>query len=294
VDTGALRIKLDRDGDEVWATPEGVPALVQILQAEDKPVRLLLVELLAKSKCRSATEALAQRAVFDISDAVREAAVNALRTRPVAEYQGVLFSAMRYPWPAAAEFAAEALINLNEASALQPLIELLDEPAANEPVVAKVGLAEVKAVREMVRINHLRNCVLCHAPSLGNSDLVRGLIPDPKLPVPPTFTPQYYDNSRGSFVRADITYLRQDFAVVQPVAGQAIWPSHQRFDFVVRTRPQTADEKAGRDPRSIPTNRQRDSVLFALRELTGQDAGDTSDGWREMLREALTHSGRKQ
>jgi len=32
---------------------------------------------------------------------------------------------------------------------------------------------------------------------------------------------------------------------------------------------------------------QRESVLFALRELTGKDAGKESRGWREMVARAM-------
>jgi len=290
-----LRRKITGDSDRDWCAAEAVPTLVQILQAEDKPLRLLLVQLLARIKGATASQALAGRAVFDVSDEVREAAVAALATRDAVDYRAALLDAMRHPWPAAAEFAAEALVNLKEASSLPALIDLLDQPSPTDPVVTKVGASELKAVREMVRVNHLRNCMLCHAPSLGTTELVRGLVPDPKQPLPPSFSPQYYDNNpRGQFVRADITYLKQDFAVPQPVASQFIWPTYQRFDYLVRTRPLPAAEKVFREPKTGPANPQRDSALFALRELTGEDGGETSDGWRLILQRALANAAKRQ
>ena len=49
-------------------------------------------------------------------------------------------------------------------------------------------------------------------------------------------SPQYYDGD-GIFVRADVTYLRQDFSVMQSVENPGKWPALQRFDFLVRIRP---------------------------------------------------------
>ena len=88
-------------------------------------------------------------------------------------------------------------------------------------------------------------------------------------------------------MRADITYLRQDFSLLERVAKPDNWPEWQRFDCLVRTRELTADERAVLDkkprkskPVSYP---QREAVLFALRELTGLDAGEESADWYELL-----------
>lgn len=127
-------------------------------------------------------------------------------------------------------------------------------------------------VREMVKINHMSNCVLCHAPSHSAEDLVRGRVPIPGEEPPPG----YYQANNGLFVRAEITYLRQDFSVMQPVATPNKWPTHQRFDYVVRTRKAIptevklfkqlqADKKAGSP---YP---QQEAILFAIRELTRRD-----------------------
>ena len=284
VNVEQLHEKLIEDGNTVWGVPEAVPTLVQLLQAEDKPVRLLLVKLLAKINCPEATLALARRACFDVSAGVREEAVRALQKRPDDEFVDYLLQTLRYPWPAAADFAAEALVNLNQSAALPALVRILDEPDPSLPTTSKVSGAEVKVVREMVRVNHLKNCMLCHAPALETTDLVRGLIPDQNKPLPPTFSPAYYGgNSLGGFVRADVTYLRQDFSVPQEVANHGVWPSHQRYDYMVRTRLLPAAERIFREPKKGPVYPQREAVLFALRELTGEDHGADSDAWNEAL-----------
>jgi hypothetical protein len=92
-----------------------------------------------------------------------------------------------------------------------------------------------------------------------------------RRPIPGSpLSPQYYANRSRSvddlFVRAAVTYLRQDFSVVLPVAKAAPWPEEQRFDFLVRTRKATKAEAEGSQKQqgSYP---QREAVLFALRQL---------------------------
>jgi hypothetical protein len=283
----ALRRKLldGRDGERGdWQQPEAVPTLTQLLQAEDKPLRLLLVEFLARIKGPAASRALAQRALFDLSDGVREAAVTALRDRPRDDYHRLLLDGFRYPWAPVADHAAEALVALRDRESLPELVRLLDQPDPSLPAFptrpdGRLGHA---VVREVVRVNHLKNCVMCHAPSLEPDEPVRGLVPTPGQPVPPSFTPRYYQATTGIFVRADVTYLKQDFSVPQPVARPNAWPASQRFDYLVRTRPATfADLTAAVDKSAgYP---QREAVLFALRELTGKDAGPTALGWQSVL-----------
>src|SRR5262249_31196953 len=153
---------------------------------------------------------------------------------------------------------------------------LLDQPDPRSPEPAGKGKW---VVPELVRVNHLRNCLLCHAPAFDRSDPVRGLVPTPGRPL----RGLYYESMRGTFVRADVTYLHQDSSVMQPVAKADPWPAQQRFDYLVRRRELTSDEaKAhtathaaapkGTRPASYP---QRDAVLFALGELTGLQAGDS-------------------
>ena len=93
-------------------------------------------------------------------------------------------------------------------------------------------------VDELVKVNHLRNCVLCHQVSSDKNDPLRGQIPSPGERLPRI----YYNSNRGDFVRADVVYLRQDFSVMLPVEDHGKWPQQQRFDFFVRTRLATGDD----------------------------------------------------
>jgi hypothetical protein len=259
-----------------------VRTLVQMFQAEDVPVRLQLVKALADVKGEQASVALAQRAVFDLAAEVREAAIKALRARTTKEYRQVLLDGLRYPWAPVADQAAKALIELGDKGAILDLVLLLARPDPRAPVEVE---KDKWVAPEMVRMNHLRNCLLCHAPSLDRDDPIRGLVPEPGKPLAEV----YYESQRGTFVRADVTYLKQDFSVTQVVSGAHPWPHLQRFDYLIRKRELSADEvkrlgppgvdRAGK-PASYP---QRDAVLWALCELTGLDVGDRSEDWYQLL-----------
>jgi hypothetical protein len=138
---------------------------------------------------------------------------------------------------------------------------------------------------ELVRVNHLGNCLLCHAPSTNKDDPVRGVVPQRGEELPPV----YYESKSGDFIRADVTYLKQDFSLLQSVAKPDKWPRLQRFDYLIRQRELRADEvqwqsaakkSVGVQPASYP---QRESVLWALRELTGEDAGDRTEDWHRFF-----------
>lgn len=252
-----------------WATPTAVPTLNQMMQAEPTAVRLLLVGMLAKIEGKEASIALAKRAIFDLSPEVRARAVRALAARPADEYTPVLYDGFRYPWPAAADHAAEAVVELKRNDMVPGLVKLLQEPSPTMPVKVEGGYT----VQEVVRINHLCNCMLCHAPSLEKGDLVRR-----SVPIPGETITVYYDRSGSLFVRADLTYLRQDFSVTQPVVKPDKWPAEQRYDYLVRTRPlskteQEAFEKLEKENKVPQNYPQQVSIAFALQELTGRDRG---------------------
>jgi hypothetical protein len=145
---------------------------------------------------------------------------------------------------------------------------LMAEPG-EVPQQVKASTREVYAVREVVRVNHLRNCLLCHPPSLAATDPVRGFVPTPGKPLGPPAT-AYNGTQNGLFVRADVTYLRQDFSVQQPVAKPEHWPLYQRYDYVVRTRYPTEEELRRPEAATYP---QREAVRWALRELTTGKGG---------------------
>jgi len=110
------------------------------------------------------------------------------------------------------------------------------------------------------------------------------------VPVPGQDPPPlYYAERTGMFIRADITYVRQEFSVVQPVANSGKWPGNQRFDYVLRTRKATREEikqytQLVKD-RKLPTasTPYTEAALFTLRQLTRMDAGTTYDDWAPVV-----------
>src|SRR5262249_42993531 len=232
----------------------------QTYQTESPGLRVDLVTVLNKVKGKQATQAIARRAVFDLSPVVREAAVKALSSREYADAREVFLAAMRHPWAPAADHAAMALVALEDDGAIKELTALLDLPDPSLPV--KKG--DKWTSKELVRVNHLRNCLLCHAPSTETSDLVRAPIPTPGEPLPQV----YYGSqsrSRGPSVRADVVYFRQDFSAMHAVEKPNKWPAVQRFDYLVRTTevPADAAEKFLKQAKE-QTYPQREAVAWAL------------------------------
>src|SRR5207248_585744 len=140
-----------------WLRPQAISTLRQLLMHEHRNVRLVLVELLSQIDGRLASLALAERAVFDLDPDVRLTALVALKGRPTMEYEAALLNGFRYPWPAVADHAAEALVALNLKDAVPKLITLLDVRDMGEPYVVGQGQTRHAVIPELVRINHLRN-----------------------------------------------------------------------------------------------------------------------------------------
>lgn len=255
--------------------PGALNTFLQMLQVEDDATRTVLVDELGKCDNPVATRVLVTRAVFDLSPEVRKAAVELLRKRQPNTYRPQLVYTMRYPWAPAADHAAEALIALNDKKAIPELVALLDKPDPLLPVVDDRHKDGV--VHELVRINHMRNCFLCHAVSPLQNELVRGAVPRPGQPLPR----MYYNAAQADFVQATITYLRQDFSVAQPVENASPWPEMQRYDYLVRTRKATEDELTAlrEDPKRDYA--QRNSALAALVQLSGRDLGTTTEAWKK-------------
>jgi hypothetical protein len=187
--------------------------------------------------------------------------------------------------PAVADHAAETIVALKLNEAAPDLLNLLKEPDPMQPFGTEIKGKETYVIREAVRVNHMSNCMMCHAPSLAKEDLIRGRVPVPGEAPPPL----YYKESDGLFVRAEFTFLRQDFSVVQPVLVPGMWPGQQRYDYVVRTRPLTKAElkvflQQRTDRELLTSFPQRDAVLYTLRELTHQDAGTAYADWAKLLR----------
>jgi hypothetical protein len=268
-----------------------IAALMQVLAPEPPGVRLGLVKYLSGVAHVEATRALARLALFSAEDEVRQAAIDALKVRRERDYSDILLQGFRYPWPAVARRAADALVKLERTDLVPQLVAVLDEPDPRAPVTKEVDGKKVPVVRELVRVNHHRNCMLCHAPGNTSSvapETLTAAVPIPNEPLP-TPSEGYRNNaSPDVFVRIDVTYLRQDFSMLQPVADANPWPEMQRFDFLVRTRVLTDAEadayRAKLDPqepgRLSPYHR---AALTALRELTGKDTEPTAAGWRRLL-----------
>ena len=272
-------LKTADDRFNKWLKPEAIPALQQLLMAENESIREVLVDQLSRIEGPKATVALAQRALFDLNPDVRRSALEALRDRNVAEYQQILLDGFRHPWSVVADHAAESIVALHLTASVPKLLGQLDLPDPSVPYTN--GPNGPALVRDMVRINHLRNCLMCHPPSFSSDDKVRGFVPRTDQPLPPAFTREYYaPKQEGVFVRADVTYLQQDFSTPLTVPNHGIWPAVQRYDFMVRERlallidSQKAREKAG------AVADQHKAVMFALRELTGQDPGPSPEDWK--------------
>jgi hypothetical protein len=266
------RLRADA-GDSRWSKPEAIPALMQILMAENESVREVLVRQLSDIAGPAASVALAQRAIFDLHPRLRKQALEALKKRSAQEYRKVLVDGFRYPWPAVAGHAAEAVVALKLEESVPALRALLSQP---EPTTSFEKPGKGMYVREVVKINHLRNCLVCHDASNNSSDRVRG-----EVPATDNRIFGYYSGSpgkpQGIFVRADVTYVRQDFSVPLTVKKPGGSSATERFDFVVRERPINPDNLtetlAARRPTAVDlSSPHKQALLFALRELTGDGA----------------------
>ena len=268
-----------------------VAALMQVLAPESPGLRLGLVRYLAGVPYPEATRALAKLVLFSAADEVRRAAVDALQIRRERDYTDTLMQGFHYPMPAVARRAADALVKLERKDLLPQLVAVLDEPDPRAPALQEVEGKKVPVVRELVRLNHHRSCLVCHAP--GNTpsvspEALTAAVPIPGEPLPNPS--QGYNNGSipDILVRVDVTYLRQDFSALLPVADAGPWPEMQRFDFLVRRRVLSEEEAkvyrdqlAGREPGYVPPHRR--AALVALRELTGRDTEPTAQAWRKLL-----------
>jgi hypothetical protein len=288
------RWKDDKDSRREKASAEErecakVAALTQIFAPAPDPYRAGLAKHLASIAHQDAGRALARLAIFDPDESVRQAAIAALKGRPTREYASILMDGFRYPVPSVAKRAAAALAKLECKEVVADLVAVLEQPDPRAPVKQKIDGQEATVVREVVRINHHRNCLLCHAPADPDRPS-RGILTVP-VPLPDQRLPESsaygFGLSPDIFIRTDVTYLRQDFSMMLPVENAAPWPDVQRFDFLVRTRVLGAAEAAdyaeqiaqqGTPPSHL-------AAQHALRELTGQrPANGTPQEWRRLLK----------
>ena len=230
-----------------WKHANSVTILEQMLQVEPSTHRLLLLNMLRQIEGRTASEAIARRALFDMDPAVRDAAANALDDRPRPEYAQVIGKGMNYPWAPVVERARQVRWKQLTKAARENSADSVRAPGAQDVRLVNIGQRAARPYQdeegtwvmdELVKVNHLRNCVMCHQVSCDTNDPLRGQIPSPGERLPRI----YYSSNKGNFVRADIVYLRQDFSVMLPVEDHGQWPQQQRFDFFVRTRPATGED----------------------------------------------------
>jgi hypothetical protein len=267
--------------------PAIVAALMQIVTPGSEIYGPRLPKHLASIPHVDATRALAKLALFSPDAEVREAAIDALRARRRDEYSGALLDAFHYPLPTAAQRAGEAIAKLGRTELVGNLVEILEQRDPRLPKTQFVNGKNVKVLRELVRVNHQRNCVLCHAP--GNTadtpgNVLQGEVPRPADPLPVSSAYYSLQQSPDIMVRVDVTYLRQDFSLVLPVEDSGPWPAEQRFDFFVRKRI-ISDEEAAEYDRQLRKTPQpyHIAALQALRALTGRYAA-SPEAWRAWLK----------
>jgi hypothetical protein len=277
-----------------------LPAAMQVLSVQTPEFRIGISRTLRTFPAGddAAINALVRLALFDPDLAVRRNALHGLQREPVEKFGLRLLEGFNYPWPVVAERTAEAIVRLDRYDLLPAVAEFLDGPDPAAPFERVEGARKSMAIRELVRVNHHRNCLLCHAPATGQEAReLRGLVavvPSADEQLPPMNSNVYYASRSGlPIVRANETYLRQDFSVMQTVEHPDFWPAQQRFDFFVRTRTLSPDEAAAlkKAPPAAgqPASPNHAAAIDALRRLTWQSAGVTTRDWRPVVAKYLAH-----
>ncbi len=271
-----------------------IAAVRQIGGAFEGKDQLAPVRYLTSAPRVEATRELARVAVFSPYKPAREEALEALSVRREADYAPVLAEALNYPWPQVARNAADAIVKLRSKELMPHLVAMLESPDPRAPRAPREeGEGEKKAVtaRELVRINHHHNCLLCHSPGQRDRMSDETFLAEMPLPSETLSPPQsgYGSTQSPLLVRLDVTYLRQDFSVMQEVKDHGSWPSAQRFDFVVWKRELTKDEAAELRKRLTPREEgvltpYQKAAVGALRELTGRDLEAKAEVWRKHLK----------
>lgn len=268
-----------------------VSALMQMLAAEAPEMRIGLVKYLTGVPHVEATKALARLAVYSAEADIRSAAITALKVRREKDYTSVLVEALRYPWPAVATNAADAITKLESTDLVPELVKVLESADPRLPVAKEDGGKKALAVKELVKVNHHRNCLMCHAPNgsgTPNTEAITAQVAVPGQQLPTPSQGGYRSDIPELLIRLDVTYLRQDFSVSMPVKEAHPWPSNQRFDFFVRERVLSADEAEEFRTKLTPKEAgvlspYHKAAVSALRELTGKDTTPTAEAWRKLL-----------
>ena len=145
-----------------------IAAITQILMPEPEIYRLGMVRYLAKVPHADASRALAKLVLYSSEESVRNAAIDGLKTRREKDFTDILLQGFRYPLQDVSKRAAEALVKLERKDLLENLVQVLESPDPRLPITEKREGKDVTFARELVKVNHHRNCLLCHAP--GNTE----------------------------------------------------------------------------------------------------------------------------
>ncbi|HEV3385655.1 MAG TPA: HEAT repeat domain-containing protein [Gemmata sp.] len=285
----AAQVRADKTKCE-QVTLARIAALMQLLAPETPEIRLGMVKYLTSIPLVEATKALARLAIFSPEDEVRFAAIDALKVRREKDYTEIFVQGLRYPWPAVAKRSADAIARMGRSDLIPELVAVLASEDPRMPTTKSEDSKQVPTIREMVKVNHHRNCMMCHAPgnpSNVSSNAITAEVPIPGQPLPSQFE-GYRQSSFDLMIRVDVTYLRQDFSALLPVADAHPWPDLQRFDFFIRERKLTSEEA---DIYKVKLTAKEEGVLSpyhkaalaALRELTGKDTAPTAEAWRKLL-----------
>jgi hypothetical protein len=270
-----------------------IAALMQMLPAESREVRLGLVKYLTGVPHVESTRALAKLAIFSSEEEIRSAAIESLKVRREKDYTDILLNGLNYPWPMVAKRSAEAIARMGRADLIPELLTVLDSSDPRLPKTVQTADGKASAtVRELVKVNHHRNCMLCHSP--GSPETVAPSVLTAQVavqgqPLPQSFQGYGQSLSPDLMIRVDVTYLRQDFSVMMHVPDAKPWPEMQRFDFLVRERKLTSEEATEYVAKLTPTEAgllspYHTAALAALRELTGKDTAPTGEAWRKLLK----------
>jgi hypothetical protein len=262
-----------------------VAAVMQVFGPSSADDRINMARFLATVRIPDAGQALAKLAIFAPEPSVHQAAIYGLASHASSGYEQILIDGFRYPHPSVAKRAAEALVKTKNKTVLRDLVKVLEQPDPRAPVQVEERLV----VRELVRVNHHRNCLLCHAPA-NVKGVPAGVLtvavplPDEELPRP-SEGGYRFRSSPDIFVRTDVTYLRQDFSMMMKVHDAKPWPEMQRFDFSVNTRTVTPEEAAMRTKElAHEPSPYHEAARYALRELTGRQPADSSPVvWRRVI-----------
>ena len=89
------------------------------------------------------------------------------KVRREKDYTDILVQGLSYPWPAVAGRGQELVRRDREdgrPDLIPNLITMLESPDPRLPIMKANAEHKIEVVRELVKVNHHRNCMMCHAP----------------------------------------------------------------------------------------------------------------------------------